>query len=194
MKISLKWLKEYIDINDTPEELSEILTSLGLEVEGLEEVQSVPGGLEGLVIGEVKTCAQHPNADRLSLTTVDIGIGEDLQIVCGAPNVATGQKVVVATVGTRLYPIKGDPFKIKKGRIRGEVSMGMICAEDEIGLGTDHDGIIVLPENVEIRLIAQMQLHILEWQEIWQHIIGIIGTLNLQLMSPLQSFLIPLLK
>ena len=148
MKVSLNWLKSYLDTDKTPEELSVILTDIGLEVEGMEEVESVPGGLKGLLIGEVKTCIQHPNADKLSLTTVDVGVEEDLQIVCGAPNVAAGQKVVVATVGTMLYPSDGEPFKIKKGKIRGEVSMGMICAEDEIGLGKGHDGIMVLPEDV----------------------------------------------
>ena len=148
MKVSLNWLKSYLDTDKTPEEISVILTDIGLEVEGMEEVESVPGGLKGLLIGEVKTCIQHPNADKLSLTTVDVGVEEDLQIVCGAPNVAAGQKVVVATVGTMLYPSDGEPFKIKKGKIRGEVSMGMICAEDEIGLGKGHDGIMVLPEDV----------------------------------------------
>ena len=149
MKISLNWLKQYIDIPDAPDRLSEILTDLGLEVEGIEEVQTVPGGLVGLVVGEVVTCEKHPNADKLSLTTVNVGRENPLQIVCGAPNVAQGQKVIVATVGTMLYPSEGDPFKIKKGKIRGEVSEGMICAEDEIGLGASHDGIIVLPADVD---------------------------------------------
>ncbi len=150
MKISLNWLKQYIDIPSTPEQLSEILTDLGLEVEGMEEKLAIPGGLDGLVVGEVTTCDRHPNADRLSLTTVDIGAEEVLQIVCGAPNVGVGQKVVVATVGTTLYPIEGDPFKIKKGKIRGAVSMGMICAEDEIGIGRDHEGIIVLSDHASV--------------------------------------------
>ena len=140
-------MKEYTDINLPPKKVGEILTDIGLEVEGEEEIESIPGGLAGLVVGEVKACGKHPNADKLSLTKVDVGGEELLQIVCGAPNVATGQKVVVATVGTKLYPLEGEPFKIKKGKIRGEVSMGMLCAEDEIGLGTDHNGIIVLPEN-----------------------------------------------
>lgn len=148
MKISLNWLRDYIDINETPDELSETLTALGLEVEGMESVVSHPGGLEGLVVGEVLTCGQHPDADRLSLTTVDVGGEEPLQIVCGAPNVAAGQKVVVATVGATLYPTEGDSFKIKKGKIRGQASHGMICAEDEIGLGQSHDGIMVLPADV----------------------------------------------
>lgn len=146
MKISYNWLKEYLSIDLAPEKVGEILTGTGLEVEGIEKIEQVEGGLEGLVVGLVKTANQHPNADRLRVTTVDVGEAEDLHIVCGAPNVAAGQKVVVATVGTTLYPTGGDAFKIKKSKIRGELSMGMICAEDEIGLGTDHAGIIVLPE------------------------------------------------
>jgi phenylalanyl-tRNA synthetase beta chain len=144
MKISYKWLQQFIQTSKTPEELSLILTNIGLEVESLEKVQTIPGGLEGLVIGYVKECAQHPNADRLKVTRVDVGLGEDLQIVCGASNVAAGQKVVVATVNTTVYPTSGEPFKINKSKIRGEVSEGMICAEDEIGLGHDHDGIMEL--------------------------------------------------
>ena len=144
MKISLNWLKQYIEIDQSPEEISALLTGSGLEVEGMEEVETVPGGLKGIVIGEVLTCDKHPNADKLSITTVDIGAEAPSPIVCGAPNVAAGQKVVVATVGTTLYPKGGDSFKIKKAKIRGEVSQGMICAEDEIGLGTSHDGIMVL--------------------------------------------------
>ncbi len=144
MKISLSWLKEFIELSETPDKISELLTDSGLEVEGLEEKESVPGGLRGLVIGEVLTCEKHPNADKLSVTTVDIGTEEPSPIVCGAPNVAAGQKVVVATVGAMLYPAEGEPFKIKKAKIRGEASQGMICAEDEIGLGQSHDGIMVL--------------------------------------------------
>lgn len=150
MNISYNWLKDFIQTDLTPEELSAILTDIGLEVESLDVVQRVPGGLEGLVIGEVKTCDQHPNADRLKVTTVDIGAGEPLRIVCGAPNVAAGQRVVVATVGTTVHPISGDPFKINKSKIRGEVSEGMICAEDEIGLGAAHDGIMVLADDAPI--------------------------------------------
>ena len=150
MKISLNWLKEYIDINMDPMELGEILTAIGLEVEGIEEVETVPGGLKGLVVGHVVECNKHPGADRLSLTKVNLGDGEPRQIVCGAPNVEQGQKVIVATLGTMLYPTGGDPFKIKKGKIRGEVSEGMICAEDEIGMGTGHDGILVLPDDIKI--------------------------------------------
>jgi phenylalanyl-tRNA synthetase beta chain len=147
MKTSLNWLKTYIDLDKSPEEVGDLLTGLGLEVEGLETVQSVPGGLKGVFVGEVIECGKHPNADRLSLTRVDVGEKELLQIVCGAPNVAKGQKVLVARVGTTLYPTDGDPIQLKKGKIRGEVSEGMICAEDELGLGTNHDGILVLPEN-----------------------------------------------
>ncbi len=150
MKISYKWLQQFINTNKTPEELSLILTNIGLEVESIDKVQSIPGGLAGLVIGYVKECAPHPNADRLKVTKVDVGLAEDLQIVCGASNVAVGQKVVVATVNTTIYPIVGEPFKISKSKIRGEVSEGMICAEDEIGLGHDHAGIIELDVDARI--------------------------------------------
>jgi phenylalanyl-tRNA synthetase beta chain len=150
MKVSLNWLKDYIEIDKDPNELGEILTAIGLEVEGMEEVETIQGGLKGLVVGKVVECSKHPNADRLSVTKVDIGEEEVKSIVCGAPNVAKGQKVIVATVGTMLYPTEGEPFKIKKGKIRGEVSEGMICAEDEIGMGTDHEGIMVLPEDVDV--------------------------------------------
>ncbi|NOY96633.1 MAG: phenylalanine--tRNA ligase subunit beta [Chlorobi bacterium] len=146
MKISYNWLKEYIDIDLSPEELAEVLTDTGLEVSSIEEVESIKGGLEGMVIGQVLTCEPHPDSDHLSKTTVDIGGGCVLPVICGAPNVAAGQKVVVATVGATLYD--GDKeFKIKKAKIRGEVSEGMICSEKEIGVGTDTSGIIVLPEN-----------------------------------------------
>ncbi|WP_316779985.1 phenylalanine--tRNA ligase subunit beta [Pedobacter antarcticus] len=147
MKISYNWLKQFLSTELAPQELSLILTNIGLEVESLEKVQPVAGGLEGLVIGHVLTRIQHPNADRLSVTTVDVGTGEAVQIVCGAPNVAAGQKVVVATVGTTVHPNEGEPFKINKSKIRGEVSEGMICAEDEIGLGNSHAGIMVLGED-----------------------------------------------
>ncbi|MES3019711.1 MAG: phenylalanine--tRNA ligase subunit beta [Bacteroidota bacterium] len=150
MKISYKWLQQFIQTDKTPEELSLILTNIGLEVESLEKIQGVPGGLEGLVIGFVKECGQHPNADRLKVTKVDVGGSEDLQIVCGANNVAAGQKVVVATVNTTVYPVSGEPFKINKSKIRGEASEGMICAEDEIGLGHDHDGIMILDADAKI--------------------------------------------
>jgi len=144
MKISYNWLKEFIDTDKTPEEISTILTGTGLEVESLEKVQAVPGGLEGLVIGHVKEAVFHPNSDHLNITKVDVGTGEDLQIVCGAANVAAGQKVVVAVVGAFVHPLEGEKFKINKSKIRGEISEGMICAEDEVSLGTSHDGIMVL--------------------------------------------------
>ena len=144
MNISYNWLKEYLDFDLQPEEVSAALTSIGLETGGVEEVQTIKGGLEGLVIGEVLTCEEHPNSDHLHITTVNVGSGEPLQVVCGAPNVAAGQKVVVAVNGTKLYD--GDKeFTIKRSKIRGVESNGMICAEDEIGVGTDHSGIIVLP-------------------------------------------------
>ena len=143
MKISYNWLKQYIDTDLTPRQVSEILTNTGLEVEGLEEVQSVKGGLEGVIIGEVLSCEKHPDADKLTVTTVNLGGEEPVQIVCGAPNVAAGQKVPVATVGATLWPDEKG-FTIKKAKIRGELSFGMICAEDELGLGTSHGGIMVL--------------------------------------------------
>ncbi|HEY9559797.1 MAG TPA: phenylalanine--tRNA ligase subunit beta, partial [Anseongella sp.] len=147
MKISYNWLKEYISTDKTPGELATLLTGTGLEVESLEKIQVVPGGLEGLVVGEVLAKWPHPNADRLNLTRVNIGEAEPLQIVCGAANVAEGQKVAVALVGTTLYPLEGDPFQIKKSKIRGEASFGMICAEDEIGWGPSHEGIMELAED-----------------------------------------------
>lgn len=143
MKISYQWLKQFINIEDSPETVGNMLTGVGLEVEAIHPVEAVRGGLAGVVVGHVLSCQKHPNADKLSLTTVDIGSGV-VPIVCGAPNVAAGQKVLVATVGTTLYPTNGEPFVIKKAKIRGEVSEGMICAEDELGLGTSHDGIMVL--------------------------------------------------
>lgn len=147
MNISYNWLKEYVDFDLTPEEVSAALTSIGLETGGVEEVQSIKGGLEGLVIGEVLTCEPHPNSDHMHITTVNLGQAEPVQIVCGASNVAAGQKVVVATLGTKLYD--GDQcFTIKKSKLRGVESNGMICAEDEIGIGTSHEGIIVLPQDV----------------------------------------------
>lgn len=144
MTISYNWLRDYIDIPESPEEIGRVLTSTGLEVESIEPFETVKGGLRDLVIGEVLTCVKHPNADKLSLTTVDVGSDKPLSIVCGAPNVAAGQKVIVALPGATIYPVKGDPFTIKTARIRGELSEGMICAEDEIGLGDSHDGIMVL--------------------------------------------------
>lgn len=153
MKISYNWLKNYLNLELPAEEISVLLTNTGLEVEGIEEVESVKGGLKGVVIGEVLTKIQHPNADRLSLTTVNIGANEPLQIVCGAPNVAVGQKVPVATVGTWLYD-DDNKFKIKKGKIRGEESVGMICGEDELGLGEDTDGIMVLDIKAKVGVSA----------------------------------------
>jgi phenylalanyl-tRNA synthetase beta chain len=144
MTISYNWLSQYVDLPESAEALAEILTGTGLEVESIHHTESVRGGLKGLVIGQVLTCAKHPNADKLSLTTVDVGATAPLPIVCGAPNVAAGQKVVVAVPGTTLYPFKGEPFTIKSAKIRGEQSEGMICAEDEIGLGENHAGIMIL--------------------------------------------------
>lgn len=155
MKISYNWLKKYVDTDLQPEEIGKLLTGCGLEVESIEKTETIKGGLQGMVIGEVKTKEKHPDADKLSLTTVDIGTGELLNIVCGAPNVAAGQKVVVATVGAKLYPTKGEPFEIKKSKIRGAVSEGMLCAEDEIGLGESHAGIMVLDADATIGMAAK---------------------------------------
>ncbi|MEF8846599.1 MAG: hypothetical protein V5A59_14090 [Bacteroidales bacterium] len=149
MKISYNWLKDYVDTSLSPEEVAQILTNTGLEVEGREAFQSVEGGLEGLVIGRVTSCKSHPKADNLSITTVDVGMDRELPIVCGAPNVAEGQKVVVAKPGTKLF-MNGKRTELKKTKIRGEVSEGMICAEDEVGLGDDHEGIIVLNDDAPI--------------------------------------------
>lgn len=154
MNISYNWLKEYVDFDLSPDEVSAALTSMGLETEGVEEMQTVKGGLEGLVVGEVLTCVDHPNSDHLHITTVNVGQPESLQIVCGAANVAAGQKVIVALVGTKLYSGE-ESFTIKKSKIRGEESFGMICAEDEIGIGTSHDGIIVLPTEVKVGTLAK---------------------------------------
>jgi phenylalanyl-tRNA synthetase beta chain len=149
MKISYNWLKQFIKTDWTSEETATLLTDLGLEVEGVEKFQSVKGGLEGIVVGHVLTCVQHPNADRLKVTTVDVGTGIPLQIVCGATNVAAGLKVPVATIGTTLYDADGNSFVIKKGKIRDQESHGMICAEDELGLGSSHDGIMILNEDLQ---------------------------------------------
>tara|TARA_B110000046_G_scaffold23880_1_gene22919 strand:- start:23526 stop:25955 length:2430 start_codon:yes stop_codon:yes gene_type:complete len=150
MKVSYNWLKTYLSINLPAVQVAEVLTDIGLEIEGVDEVEAMPGGLKGLVIGEILSVAKHANADKLNVTEVNIGTDENLPIVCGAPNVSVGQKVVVATVNAILYPADGDPFKIKKAKIRGEVSIGMICAEDEIGLGEGHDGIMVLPNDTVV--------------------------------------------
>ena len=148
MKISYNWLKQFINIDLKSEDTAEVLTDLGLEVEGVEKFESLKGGLEGVVIGHVLTCTQHNNADKLKVTTVDIGTGSPIQIVCGASNVAVGQKVPVATIGTKLYDKEGQSFEIKKGKIRGEESHGMICAEDELGLGESHEGIMILDSSL----------------------------------------------
>ncbi len=148
MKISYNWLKQFINIDLKSEDTAEVLTDLGLEVEGVEKFESLKGGLEGVVIGHVLTCTQHTNADKLKVTTVDIGTGTPIQIVCGASNVAVGQKVPVATIGTKLYDKEGESFEIKKGKIRGEESHGMICAEDELGLGDSHEGIMILDSSL----------------------------------------------
>ena len=154
MTISYEWLSKYLPVPVDPERLSEILTSIGLEVESMETYEAVKGQLEGLVVGEVKECEKHPNADKLRLTKVDTGTGPLLQIVCGAPNVATGQKVVVAPIGTTIHPVSGEPLTMKLAKIRGIESQGMICAEDEIGLGQSHDGILVLPEDTPVGMPA----------------------------------------
>ena len=159
MEISYKWLKEYVDFDLTPQETADALTSCGLEVDALEEVQTIKGGLKGLFVGKVLTCEMHPNSDHLHITTVDLGKGEPQQIVCGAPNVAAGQKVIVADLGCVLYD--GDKeFVIKKSKLRGVESNGMICAEDEIGVGESHDGIIVLPEDAPVGQPAAEYYHL----------------------------------
>lgn len=149
MKISFNWLKDYIEINEPIQETADLLTMSGLEVEGITKFEEVKGGLSGLLIGVVTECQKHPEADRLKITSVDVGTNDPLSIVCGAPNVAAGQKVVVAPIGTTIYPVKGDPFKLKRAKIRGAVSEGMICAEDEIGLGTEHQGIMILDTDLK---------------------------------------------
>ncbi|WP_299101094.1 phenylalanine--tRNA ligase subunit beta [uncultured Winogradskyella sp.] len=154
MKISYNWLKQFINTDWDAEKTGDLLTDLGLEIEGIETYESVKGGLKGIIVGEVLTCEQHPNADRLKVTTVNIGTDAPLQIVCGAPNVAAGQKVPVATIGTTLYTAEGEAWKIKKGKIRGEESHGMICAEDELGLGESHDGIMVLDDATLVGTLA----------------------------------------
>ena len=155
MRISYNWLKDYIDLTESPEEIARLLTHSGLEVEKVETYESIKGGLVGVVIGTVLTCEQHPNADRLRKTTVDIGAETPLNIVCGAPNVAVGQTVVVATIGATLFPLEGESFKIQKSKIRGEVSEGMLCAEDELGMGKSHDGIIIIEKEIKPGTSAQ---------------------------------------
>lgn len=159
MKISYKWLKEYVDFNLTPQKVAEALTSIGLEVDALDEVETIRGGLKGLFVGKVLTCVAHPNSDHLHVTTVDLGKEAPQQIVCGAPNVAAGQKVIVADLGCVLYD--GDKeFTIKRSKLRGVESLGMICAEDEIGVGTDHAGIIVLPDDAKVGMPAAEYYHL----------------------------------
>ena len=149
MKVSYNWLKDYIDIDKPVDEVSEILTNLGLEVENVEDFESIKGSLEGIIVGEVLSCKKHPNADRLILTNIDLGKEGKFKIVCGAPNIAKGQKVPVATVGSVIYTKSGEKIKISKSKIRGVVSNGMVCAENEIGLGNSHDGIMVLDEKIK---------------------------------------------
>ncbi|MFN2430976.1 MAG: YtpR family tRNA-binding protein, partial [Cryomorphaceae bacterium] len=160
MKVSYNWLKNYLEFSQTPEELSELLTDTGLEVEKLEKFESLPGGLKGVVVGEITEIRPHPNADKLQVTRVNIGTLPELDIVCGAPNIAEGQKVFVATVGTVLYPKPDESFKIKKAKIRGEASFGMICSESELGLGDNHDGIMVLPGDAKAGLAASEYLEL----------------------------------
>ena len=155
MTISYKWLSEYLPVKIEPERLSRILTSVGLEVEKMETFEEIRGGLKGLVIGEVLQAEQHPNADKLKLTSVNVGGAEPLKVVCGAPNVSAGQKVVVAPVGATIFPLGGDALTMKVAKIRGVESYGMICAEDEIGLGTSHAGIMVLPETAVVGTPAE---------------------------------------
>jgi len=168
MRISYNWLKQFIKIDWNSEDVSSLLTDLGLEVEGVDKYESLKGGLSGVVVGHVLTCVQHPNADKLKITTVDLGDGNaPIQIVCGAPNVAAGQKVPVATIGTKLYDKEGNAFEIKKGKIRGEESHGMICAEDELGLGEGHDGIMILDEKLVPGTLASKVFNI-ETDEVFE--------------------------
>jgi len=159
MKIAYNWLKAYLNFEENPEEISKILTETGLEVEGLQSMGAVKGGLQGVVVGEVMYCTKHPDADKLKVTSVNIG-SEILQIICGASNVATGQKVLVALVGTTIYPITGEPLTLRKAKIRGLESHGMICAEDELGTGTSHDGILVLDPATPVGIPAAVALNI----------------------------------
>src|SRR5688572_27765886 len=160
MTVSLLWLNDYLKVNMTPDQISEALTSLGLEVEKMESWESVKGGLKGVVAGKVLTCVKHPDADRLSLTTVDVGNEKPAHIVCGANNIAAGQTVWVAVPGTELFDATGKAFTIKVSKIRGELSEGMICAEDELGLGTNHDGIMVLPDDIKAGTPANSYYHV----------------------------------
>ena len=154
MKISYNWLKDYVDTSLSPNELDDLLTFSGLEIEGVDKVETIKGGLEHVVIAQVLTCEPHPNSDHLHITTVDVGSGEPLHIVCGAPNVAAGQKVVCAQIGTKIWTSDTEFYEIKKGKLRGEVSEGMLCAEDELQLGNSHDGIMVLPADAPVGMKA----------------------------------------
>ena len=161
MNISYNWLKRYIATDLPAEKIAEILTDIGLEVEGFEKIETVKGGLQGVVVGEVVTCADHPDSDHLHVTTVDVGAAEPLQIVCGAANCRAGLKVLCATVGAVLYPDGGDEeFKIKRSKIRGVESLGMLCAEDELGIGSSHDGIMELPADAPVGMEAREYLHV----------------------------------
>jgi len=162
MIVSYKWLKDYVKSDLTPEQIDNVLTFSGLEIEGIEKVETIKGGLEHVVIGQVMTCEPHPDSDHLHVTTVDVGGDRLLDIVCGAPNVAAGQKVVVATIGTKIYTSDTEFFEIKKSKIRGCVSEGMLCAEDELGLGTSHDGIMVLPADAPVGMPAKQYFHVEE--------------------------------
>ena len=161
MNISYNWLKRYLATDLSAEKIAEVLTEIGLEVEGFEKIETVKGGLAGVVVGEVLTCEDHPDSDHLHVTKVDVGAGEPLGIVCGAPNCRAGLKVLCATVGAVLYPNGGDEeFKIKRSKIRGVESLGMLCAEDELGIGTSHDGIVELPADAPVGMSAREYLHI----------------------------------
>ena len=161
MNISFDWLKEYVDIEDmTPQELDDLLTFSGLEVDSMEKVETIKGGLEHVVIAQVLTCEPHPDSDHLHLTTVDVGGERPLNIVCGAPNVAAGQKVVCAQIGTKIYTSDTEYYEIKKGKLRGAVSEGMLCAADELQLGTDHAGIMVLPDDAPVGMPAKEYFHV----------------------------------
>lgn len=162
MKASYKWLREYVDTDLTPNELDELLTFSGLEIEGVEKVESIPGGLEHVVIAQVLTCENHPDSDHLHITTVDVGGERPLDIVCGAPNVAAGQKVVCATIGTKIYTSETEYYEIKRGKLRGAVSEGMLCAADELQLGSSHDGIMVLPDDAPVGMPAKEYFHLEE--------------------------------
>src|SRR5574344_800711 len=160
MNISYKWLQDYVHMTKTPHEMDDLLTFSGLEVESVEKAETIKGGLEHVVIAQVKTCEQHTNSDHLHITTVDVGGDRLLDIVCGAPNVAAGQKVVCAMIGTKIYTSENEFYEIKKGKLRGAVSEGMLCAADELQLGTSHDGILVLPDDARVGMPASEYFHV----------------------------------